>query len=302
MTKIISLFITLILLFESVPFIGQQTLSVDAGNILGESTTKATGFLYGLAESEVPSSAITNALKISSVSQKVPDGLQHPTGDIDHIKGQLGSCDYIVAYLQDSFDTWYYCHKEILDMRANGTYDWKEFLYERYLPIVEEKVKHLEAQDYSDRVVYCIFNECDNAIWFGNYIDGVCHYDDIGRANFYEAWKITYDLVKSIAPDAKIGGPGFCDYETSKIEGFLDYTSKNGCIPEIMIWHELAYWSIPDWHLHYEDYRRLEDKYGINDLNIIVTEYGEMEECGNPSDMLHYIIAMEEIVNSVKNK
>lgn len=294
MTKIISLFITLILLFESVPFIGQQTLSVDAGNILGESTTKATGFLYGLAESEVPSSAITNALKISSVSQKVPDGLQHPTGDIDHIKGQLDSCDYIVAYLQDSFDTWYYCHKEILDMRANGTYDWKEFLFERYLPIVEEKVRHLEAQDYSDRTVYCIFNECDNAIWFGNYIDGVCHYDDIGRANFYEAWKITYDLVKSIAPDAKIGGPGFCDYETSKIEGFLDYTSKNGCIPEIMIWHELAYWSIPDWHMHYEDYRRLEDKYGINDLNIIVTEYGEMEECGNPSDMLHYIIAMEK--------
>ena len=219
MTKIISFLITLILMFESIPMIGQQTLNVDAGNILGESTTRATGFLYGLAEPEVPSSAISGALKISSVSQKVPDGLQHPTGDIDHIKGQLESCDYIVAYLQDSFDTWYYCHQEIMDMRAAGTYDWKDFLYNRYLPIVEEKVKHLEAQDYSDRVVYCIFNECDNAIWFGNYADKnpddtegpVCHYDEIGRANFYEAWKITYDFVKSIAPDAKIGGPGFCD-------------------------------------------------------------------------------------------
>ena len=294
MTKIISFFITLILLFESVPMIGQETLNVDAGKILGESTTKATGFLYGLAEAEVPSSAITNALKIASVSQKVPDGLQHPTGDIDHIKGQLQSCDYIVAYLQDSFDTWYYCHDEIMAMREAGTYDWKDFLYERYLPVVEEKVKHLEAQDYSDKVVYCIFNECDNAIWFGNYIDGKCHYDDIGKANFYEAWKITYDFVKSIAPDAKIGGPGFCDYETNKIEGFLDYTSKNNCVPEIMIWHELAWWSIPDWHKHYEDYRRLEEKYGIDDLNIIVTEYGEPEECGNPSDMLHYIIAMEK--------
>ena len=159
MTKIISFFITLILLFESVPMIGQETLNVDAGKILGESTTKATGFLYGLAEAEVPSSAITNALKIASVSQKVPDGLQHPTGDIDHIKGQLQSCDYIVAYLQDSFDTWYYCHEEIMAMRESGTYDWKDFLYERYLPVVEEKVKHLEAQDYSDKVVYCIFNE-----------------------------------------------------------------------------------------------------------------------------------------------
>ena len=294
MTKIISFFITLILLFESVPMIGQQTLTVDAGNILGETTTRATGFLYGIGESEVPSSAVTNSLKISSVSQKVPDGLQHPTGDIDHIKNQLGDCEYIVTYLQDSFDTWYYCHQEITDMRAAGTYDWKDFLYNRYLPIVEEKVRHLEAQDYSDRLVYCIFNECDNAVWFGNYVDGNCLYDDIGKANFYEAWEITYDFVKSIAPEAKIGGPGFYDYETTKIDGFLKYTSENDCVPDIMIWHELAYWSVPDWHMHYEDYRRLEEQYGIDDLDIIVTEYGEMEECGNPSDMIHYIIAMEK--------
>ncbi len=294
MTKIISFLISLIILFESVPAAFQPALTVDASDILGESTTRATGFLYGLAEKEVPSSAITDALKISSVSQKVPDGLQHPTGDIDHIKDQLDSCDYIVAYLQDSFDTWYYCHKEIMDMRAEGTYDWREFLYERYLPIVEEKVKHLEAQSYKDRLVYCIFNECDNAIWFGNYIDGNVHYDEIGRQNFYEAWKITYDFVKSIAPDAKIGGPGFCDYETSKITGFMQYTAENNCIPEIMIWHELAYWSIPDWHLHYEDYRRIEKECGVAELPIIVTEYGEPEECGNPAAMLHYIIAMEK--------
>ncbi len=294
MSKIISLFITLIILFESMPLTGQSVLTVDASEITGESTTRATGFLYGFAEGEVPSSAITDALKISSVSQKVPDGLQHPTGDIDHIKGQLESCDYIVAYLQDAFDTWYYCHDEIMEMRKNGTYDWKEFLYERYLPIVEEKVKYIEEQDYSNRIVYCIYNECDNAVWFGNYIDGVCQYDEIGRQNFYEAWKITYDFVKSIAPDAKIGGPGFCDYETVKHEGFMKYTAENDCVPEIMIWHELAWWSIPDWYKHYEDYRRLEEKYGIDDLDIIVTEYGEPEECGNPADMLHYIIAMEK--------
>ena len=294
MTKIISFLITLIILMESVPAVFQPALTVDASDILGESTTRATGFLYGLAESEVPSSAVTNSLKISSVSQKVPDGLQHPTGDIDHIKNQLEDCEYIVAYLQDSFDTWYYCHQEIMDMRAQGTYDWKEFLYNRYLPVVEEKVRHLEAQDYSDRIVYCIFNECDNAIWFGNYIDGNCHYDDIGRQNFYEAWKITYDFVKSIAPEAKIGGPGFCDYETVKHKGFMKYTAENNCVPEIMIWHELAWWSIPDWHLHYEDYRRIEKELGIAELPIIVTEYGEPEECGNPAAMLHYIIAMEK--------
>lgn len=294
MSKLITFFISVILFFEAVPAIGTPVLKVDAGNVVGETTTRATGFLYGLAESGVPSEAITNSLKISSVSQKVPDGLQHPTGDAGHVISQLESCDYIVVYLQDAFDTWYYCHDEIMEMRRQGTYDWKKFLTERYLPIVEEKVRYIESQPYSDRIVYCIYNECDNAVWFGNYVDGECRYDEVGRSNFYEAWKITYDFVKSIAPDARIGGPGFCDYETGKIDGFMTYCCENSCMPQIMIWHELAYWSVPDWNMHYEDYRRLEKEKGVDALDIIVTEYGEMEECGNPSDMLHYIIAMEE--------
>lgn len=294
MSKIVSFFITVILLFEAIPVVGTTTLKVDASKQMGEITTKATGFLYGLAEDGVPSEAMTDSIDIASVSQKVPGGLQHPTGDVDNVKEQLNECDYIVLYLQDDFDTWYYCHDEIMEMRKNGTYDWKEFLYERYLPVVEEKVKYVEAQDYSDNVVYCIFNECDNAVWFGNYIDGNVHYDDIGKANFYEAWKITYNFVKSIAPDAKIGGPGFCDYDTSKIEPFFTYCKSNSCVPEITIYHELNMWSIPDWEKHVEDYRRIESELSINERPIIVTEYGCMEECGDPSIMLQYIELMEK--------
>lgn len=294
MIKLTAFIISLLLFFESVPVLGMPTLKVDAGEVVGVTTTKATGFLYGIAENDVPSKAMTRSIKISSVSQKVPGGLQHPTGDAQNITEQTKDCDYVVIYLQDAFDTWYYCADEIMAMRENGTYNWESFLEERYLPIVEEKVKYIEQQSYKDNIVYCIFNECDNAIWFGNYVDGVCQYDDIGRSNFYKAWKITYDLVKSIAPNAKIGGPGFCDYETSKFEGFMGYCHENSCVPEIIIWHELAYWSIPDWHSHYNDYRRIEKELGISQRQIIVTEYGEMEECGNPSDMIHYIIAMEE--------
>ncbi len=293
MTKLISFIITVVMLLEALPLVGTPTLTVDASDRGDRASNYATGFLYGLAEPGVPSDAMVNSLDISSVSQKVIGGLQHPTGDVDRLSDQLSNCDYRVVYLQDAFDTWYYCHKEITDMRAAGTYDWRAFLNERYLPIVEEKVKALSQTDYADDVVYCIYNECDNAVWFGNYVDGVCHYDEIGRANFYEAWKITYDLVKSIDPDAKIGGPGFCDYETNKITGFMEYVAENNCVPEIMIYHELAYWSIPDWHMHVEDYRRIEASLGISELPIIVTEYGTMEDCGNPAAMAHYIFAME---------
>ncbi len=294
MSQIISFIITVILMLESVPLFWVPTLTVDASKELAPVSTRATGFLYGLSEEGVPSKAMTESLDIASVSQKVPDGLQHPTGDISHVASQLDECDYTVVYLQDAYSTWYYCHDEIMEMRKNGTYDWKKFITESYFPLVKEKVELLKNASYKDKLVYCIYNECDNGIWFGNYVDGVAHYDEIGRQNFYEGWKMTYDYVKSLDPDAVIGGPGFCDYETTKIEGFVKYCAENDCMPEIMIYHELAYWSIPDWHKHVEDYRRIEDVYGVSDLPIIVTEYGTMEDCGNPTTMLHYIIAMEK--------
>lgn len=294
MTKLISLIITVIMLFESVPLAWTPTLTVDAGDRGDDVSNYATGFLYGLAEPGVPSDAIINSLDISSVSQKVVGGFQHPTGDVDRLSGQLENCDYRVVYLQDAFDTWYYCYDEIMAMREKGTYDWKAFLEERYLPIVEEKVKTLSQKEYSDDIVYCIFNECDNAVWFGNYVNGRCEYDDVGKANFYEAWKITYDLVKSINTDAKIGGPGFCDYVTEKMEGFMSFTLENDCVPEIIIYHELGFWCSVEWPKHYEDYRRIERENGLAELPIIVTEYGAMEECGNPAAMVRYIVSMEK--------
>lgn len=293
MSKILSLVISLILLMENLPLFWNPVLEIDAAKPMGEVTTKATGFLYGLAEPGVPSEAITDSLDISSVSQKVIGGLQHPTGDADRLKDQLTETDYIVVYLQDAFDTWYYAWEEIGKMRENGTYDWKEYITETYFPIVREKVTALRDTDYADKLVYCIYNECDNGVWFGNYVDGWAQYDEIGRQNFYEGWKMTYDLVKSLDPDAMIGGPGFCDYETTKMEGFMSYCKENDCVPEIMIYHELADWSTTDWKMHVDDYRRIENENGVSELPIIVTEYGTMEQCGNPSQMIHYIYEIE---------
>lgn len=294
MTKLISLILTVIMLMESVPVLWLDTLTVDAGERGDAVSTYATGFLYGLAEKGVPDKTMTDSLDIASVSQKVIDGLQHPTGDIDRVADQLSECDYRVTYLQDAFDTWYYCDDEIMEMRKNGTYDWESFLYERYLPIVEEKVRILSSKDYADELVYCIFNECDNGIWFGDFDGENCLYNEKGRENFYKAWKITYELVKSIDPDAKIGGPGFCDYETGKIRDFMEYAVEKGCVPDVMIYHELAWWSSADWMMHYNDYRNTEKELGVKALPIIVTEYGTMEECGNPAALLRYIVNMEK--------
>lgn len=276
------------------------SLTADFSQKTGAVTAGASGYLYGIAEPGVPSENMTESIDISTVSQKVTGGLQHPVGDIDHIYSQLANTDYNVVYLQDAYSTWYYEQDNIEKMRSENKYDWKSFIEEDYLPKVEKSVKQLSASSYGDKIVYCLYNECDNGVWFGedkkseDSTYGVYgEYNARGAQNFFEAWKITYELVKSINPDALIGGPGFCDYDSAEIRAFMEYCSKNNCLPEIMIYHELGDGSVYHWQEHVEDYRILEEELGVGRLPIIVTEYGRMQDNGMPGKMLQYITQIE---------
>lgn len=258
----------------------------------------ASGYLYGIAEEGVPSKNMTESVDISTVVQKAPDGLQHPIGDIEHVESHLENTDYNIVYLQDDYDTWYYCHDEINEKRKNGTYDWESHVREDFLPRVRRIVTTLSQKEYSEKTVYCLYNETDNGVWFGTTVvndDGYVwgNYDEAGRQNFYKAWKITYDEVKKINPSALIGGPGFYEYSHLKIEEFLRYCVENDCVPEIMIYHELADNSIYNWQANVEDYREIEKNLGIKALPIVVSEYGRMQDNGMPGKMLQYITQIE---------
>jgi len=280
----------------------KATMSFDFSEKTGEVMHGASGYLYGIAADEVPSREVVESLGITTVSQKVAGGLQHPTGDIDEAAGMLDNAEYLVVYLQDMYDTWYYDRANIMEMRSKGEYDWQSYLDNDYFPKVREKVKELSEKPYADRLVYCIYNECDNALWFGvsqkdenpdNKYGVWCDYNDEGKDNFNSAWKQTCELVKSIVPDAKIGGPGFCDWNRDKMEYFLKYCVSNNCVPEIMIYHELGEKEAFFFDEHYKEYRKLEKELNINELPIIITEYGMMSENGYPGAMAQYITQIE---------
>ncbi len=299
MQKIISLILGLVtalsLASEGFPYFFEPTLVIDASVSEGGISSRASGFLYGLAQEGVPDPAMVESIDVSSVSQKVIDGLQHPIGDVDDVSPSLDNCDYITVYLQDCFDTWYYCHDEIWNLRKNNEYDCVSFVETGFLPQVEENVTKLSQTAYADRLVYCPYNETDNAVWFGTLSeDGTwLIFDDDAKFRFYEAWKTTYELIRSIDADAVIGGPGYCDYDSYEIRHFLEYCKKNNCLPDVMIYHELGETSSLYWQDHVDDYRQIERELGIAELPIIVTEYGTMQECGAPADMLKYIVAIE---------
>lgn len=280
----------------------KATVSFDFSEKTGEVMHGASGYLYGIATEDVPSAEIVDSLGITTVSQKVAGGLQHPTGDIDEADKMLPDTVYDVVYLQDMYDTWYYDHENIMTMRSKGEYDWQEYLDSDYLPKVADKVRELSQKPYADKLVYCIYNECDNALWFGvsrkddnpdNKYGVWCDYNDEGKDSFNSAWKQTYELVKSIVPDAKIGGPGFCDYDRYEMEYFLRFCKENNCLPDIMIYHELSENEAYFFDDHYKDYRRLEKELGIGELPIIITEYGMMSENGYPGAMVQYISQIE---------
>ncbi|MBR4767257.1 MAG: hypothetical protein IK085_10900, partial [Clostridia bacterium] len=299
MIKVISIiqsfFIVMGLALQGLPYLFKPTAEFDLKNTGNEISSRACGYLYGLAQEEVPSSEAVKSLQISSLSQKVLGGLQHPISDVDDVSKQLYSCDYVVVYLQDCYPTWYYHHKEIEEMRKSGTYDSKEFVKTDFLPKVERCVKEISQKEYAGKIVYCPYNECDNTVWFGSENPGGwLEFDDAAKARFYDAWKKAYDIIKSISPDAKIGGPGYCDYNIDEIMHFLKFCKENGCLPDIMIYHELYDTSAVWWQDHVDEYRREEKALGVDELPIIVTEYGCMFECGVPQYMLHYIKSIEE--------
>ncbi|MBO4894748.1 MAG: hypothetical protein J5562_07525 [Clostridia bacterium] len=293
--KIRSFFIALGLALACLPYLFTPTIEFDLNNISGDVSSRACGYLYGLAQEDVPSAEAVKTLEISSVSQKVYKGLQHPIGDVDDVSARLDSCDYIVVYLQDSYSTWYYAHAEIDEMRRAGTYDCVDFVDNDFLPKVREKVSAVSAKPYSDRIVYCPYNECDNTVWFGSpQPEGWLAFDEAARGRFYDAWKKTYNEIRAINPNALIGGPGYCDYDIFEITDFLGYCKENSCLPDVMIYHELNDKSSLFWQDHVEEYRSEEKALGIDELPIIVTEYGCMFECGAPQYMLHYISSIEK--------
>ena len=293
-----SLWLILSFFFGAMRYGFQPTVILDLKNTAGAVGNYAAGNLYGLAEDGVPSRLMADSLDLSVLAQKVPGGLQHPTGDLGHVAAMAENADYLVAYLQDCFSSWYYAHSEIEEMRRNGTYDLEAFLRETYFPQMDAAVQTIAAAPYAARAVLCPYNECDNGVWFGEWIEGEngpwAAFNEKGRDTFFAAWKETFNRIRSLAPGLKIGGPGYYEYNAEKEADFLAYCKENDCVPDMMIWHERSETASRDWTAHVAAYRALEQDLGLPALPVLVTEYGTMAECGNPAAMLRYVAAMEE--------
>ncbi len=246
-------------------------LVVDFSQNEGEIKHGAIGFLYGIAEPDVPSSNLLKGIKPQVLATRVPNGLQHPSGDVARVQSTFfdNGGQNVIIYMQDIYPDWYYAYRS------------------DHLETMETVIDSLVELEHSDKFIYQPFNEMNNGVWYGDF--NVKE----NRIKFYEAYNDMYLLIKEKTNGASVGGPAYTDYNSTLIREFLVYCIENDCVPDVMIWHELAWYSTYGLKDNVADYRDIEKELGIEQRRIIIDEYGTFKDIGNPGNLIQYISSFE---------
>ncbi|MEF9901605.1 CBM35 domain-containing protein [Streptomyces sp. P9-A2] len=254
-----------------------QCVTVDLAASEGPVTHGANGALYGLSDDSVPSDAVLEPLKITSISQKPEGGAQHPNGDALTVSKSFfrNGGGEINVMMQDIYAKWPY-----EDLGIND-----------YLPKVDKIVKEVSANPNSDRFVYIPFNEPD-WIWYNIGVSDQAQYE-INRDRFFKDWKTVYQRIRAIDPDARIAGPNETGYHTRLMTDFLAFAQRENVLPQVMTWHELSSSSLRDFQAHYDNYRSIERRLGIAPLKINIDEYANRRDLSVPGQLVQWVSMFE---------
>ncbi len=267
----------------------------------------SAGFLYGVAEINVPSIDLLQGLKPSTMVQKALGGLQHPTGDATRVSSALEAAGVrdMQVYLQDIYLEWPYN----APYKADGSLDVdgyqrtaESILYGMICHKANEGDKGAflgsdgnyytlneeEAAKYS----YVLYNEPDQ-IWYGGNLDGL-----------KKAWKQLYDAVHAIDPNARCAGPNFAGFNASKYDSFLSYCYDNNCLPELISWHELGDSSLTSFFNNYASIESMVKKYYTDAYaqksgrsyqpELLVNEYARHYDIGAPGGLVKWLSMFED--------
>jgi len=248
-----------------------ETLRVDLASSTGAFYGGATGILYGLGDHGVPSADLIAGMRPHTISQKAPNGEQHPNGDALVVADDFfaaGGTD-VHIYAQDVYSAWPYQNLGIDD----------------YVARLRPQLEKVAARPDRDRFVWTIFNEPDG-IWYSDWANK--------KDQFLADWTRVYRLVKSVLPNARVTGIGETRYRPDHLRDLLTYAKANNVLPDITTWHELGPDSLATYRGHYEDYRDLERELGISPRPININEYSNRRDTSVPGQMIQWITMLED--------
>lgn len=267
------------LMFVSAVFASEMV--IDLSKTDGALSYGAVGSHYALSEPDVPSLVSLVPIRVKTVNQKAPDGLQHPGADALRVLETfvLAGGGYYQVYLQDIYQTWPYEKNPDNDGDA---------IPDDYLEKVRESVRKMESSPYRDKVVYVPFNEPD-AIWYSGLF-----WTKKRQEDFFKAWKKVYEEIKKIAPNAKIAGPNTTTYNSKFMRTFLEFCKREGCLPHLITWHELNLLDVEAGHMYYLDYRKIEQELGIDPIPVCVNEYAIGRQLSVPGRLVSWLARFEQ--------
>jgi len=218
-------------------------LTVDLSSRIGPANHVASGSLYGVTEA-LPADvdALIAPLRPRMFTNPAAN-VQQPVGDAILVAERLATTTATVTIRLSDWLT--------------GFYDLPSM--EEWLAKIEETVSRRQAAGLTNVYGYEIWNEPNLT------------YSDSNPLPFNDFWRQTYARLKEIDPEVPIIGPCPTHYDEPLLRDFLTYCRDQGCLPDIVGWHELGGGS-PNYPLL--AYRALEEELGIGPLRISINEYG----------------------------
>ncbi|MEJ3750077.1 hypothetical protein WEI85_43315 [Actinomycetes bacterium KLBMP 9797] len=248
-----------------------ETLHVNLSATTGDVRGGATGILYGLGDPGVPSRDLIAGMRPHAVSQKAPDGEQHPNGDAVVVADELFAAggEDVHIYAQDVYSRWPY----------------QDLGIEDYLSRLRPQLEKVARRPDRGRFVWSIFNEPD-WIWYADWATK--------KDTFLADWTTLYRTVKAAIPEARIAGPGETHYIENRLRDFLGYAKANDVLPDIVTWHELSPDSLTHYRGNFERYRVLERELGIGPLPVEINEYANRRDTSVPGQIIQWLTMFED--------
>jgi hypothetical protein len=244
------------------------TLAVDLSSPIGPAGHVASGSLYGVTET-VPTdvTALIAPLHPNMFTNPAAD-VQQPVGDAIVVAGRVAPIGARVTIrLADLFPRWPYAFTTMTD--------WSNK--------VAQTAARKKAAGLANIYGYEIWNEPDGTWKSSNPLA------------FNDFWKQTYAQLRQLDPGVKIVGPSISYYSDPYLRSFLSFCKANGCLPDIVGWHELGGGNLTG---NVQAYRSLEAQLGIGPLPISINEYsgaGHIDVEGQPGASAPIIAKLERL-------
>jgi hypothetical protein len=266
---------------------GNDTVSVDFSSTTGAFQGGASGSLYGLGDKDVPSQAVLDGAHVTNISQKPPQGLQHPSGDALNVEGNFfaGAGKDLYVYVQDEYPDWAYNGGQRPgDANNDGVWD--------YLPILQNVVEQIATKSaHPEDYVFIPFNEPDGGNWYPNW--------STQKDQFLADWTAAYNTIEDVYAEhglghARIGGDGDSSWQPTRVSDFLAYAKAHNELPDVNIWHELGTQNLATFRSHVEAFRSVLTSLDIPPIPVDITEYGMPRDMGVPGQLIQWLSMFED--------